>query len=270
MTVSEKSITIVVAALNEENQLDDAVTTVVEAAERWFDEYEVLVYNDGSTDKTGEVADRLAERYPHVKAFHHDRPRCIGGVIRSGFAKARMQYAMWVDGKGATTSEVLDRIYEKTGEADIVVPYPTNQYERHFSRRLISRCFVGLLNTLFRLKLKYYTHCIMFKTADARRFEVHTDSYAHQAETLIKLIKAGRTYTQVGVEDNYHFEGRRTKAFKPKNVFGIARFLLGTFSDVYIRRICRASVEQPADQGAALKPHLEMAAGKSVGKTVTE
>ena len=265
MTTNENSITIVVAALNEEHQLEDAVTTVVEAAERWFDEYEVLVYNDGSTDRTGEVADRLADRYEHVTAFHHDQPKCIGGVIRAGFAQARMHYAMWVDGKGATTADVLDRIYEKKGEADIVVPFPTNQHERTLIRRAISRCLVVLLNTMFRLKLNYYTHCILFKTADTRRFDVATDSYAHQAETLIKLLKSGCTYTQVGVEDNYEFEGPRTKAFKPKNVFGIFRFLLGTFSDVYIRRICR-SPQRQAEQGVAMKPHLDLASGKTVTK----
>ena len=266
MSKNPNSITFVVAALNEEQQVEGAVTTVVDAAERWFDEYEVLVYNDGSTDRTGEVVDALAERYEHVRAFHHEQPRCIGGVIRSGFSRAAMHYAMWVDGKGATTSEVLDRIFAQKGQADVVIPYPTNQHERHLVRRIISRCFVGLLNLLFWLRLKYYTHCVLFKTSDARRFEIHTDSYAYQAEAVIKLLKSGSSYVQVGVEDNYHFEGRRTKAFKPKNVLGIARFLWWTCWDVYVRRVCRPAAKAVRQEAAVAAPHGEMASAKPVGK----
>lgn len=248
MTANENSITVVVAALNEENQVEGAVTAIVESLQRAsFDDYEVLVYNDGSTDRTGEVVDALEERYECVQAFHHETPQCIGGVIRSGFGRARMRYAMWVDGKGATPPEALDRIFAKCGDADVVVPFPNNQHERPATRRFVSRCFVTLLNLLFGLRLNYYTHCIMFRTSQARRFEIRTQSYGYQAELLIKLIKSGCSFTQVGVRDKWHFDGRKTKAFKLNNVLGIAQFLVWTFWDVRIRNVNRSSLAAPQD-----------------------
>ncbi len=257
MSSNHNSITLVVAALNEEAHLEQAVTIAVEAAERWFDEYEVLVYNDGSTDNTGRIADELAGRLAHVQAIHHDQPKCLGGVIRSGFERARMHYAMWIDGKGATTAAALDEIFSRKGQADLVIPYPTNQHERHPLRRIISRCFVWLLNGLFRLNLEYYTHVVLFKTAQARRFKIHTNSYAYQAEAVIKLIKSGSSYVQVGVADHFHAEGTPTKAFRLNNVLGISNFLARTFWDVYVRRVCRSTPgdrKREADEPRRVRP----------------
>jgi hypothetical protein len=64
--------------------------------------------------------------------------------------------------------------------------------------------------------------------------QVRTDSYAYQAEALIKLIKSGHSYVQVGVRDNFSREGVATKAFKPGNVFGVAAFLGRALWDVYV------------------------------------
>lgn len=265
MTANVNSITIVVAALNEENQVGGAVTAIVEALQRSsFEEYEVLVYNDGSTDQTGDVIDGLAERHECVQAFHHKTPQCIGGVIRSGFGRARMRYAMWVDGKGATPPEALDRIFARCGEADVVVPFPNNQHERPAMRRFVSRCFVTLLNILFGLRLKYYTHCIVFRTTQTRRFAVRTQSYGYQAELLIKLIKSGSSFTQVGVRDKWHFEGRKTKAFKVNNVLGIARFLFWTFWDVRIRNVKRST--PPVQPDVSVKTCCEVASTEPVSE----
>ena len=257
MTAGNDSVTVVVSALNEEKHLEVAVTTLWAAVRHWFDDYEVLVFNDGSTDGTGEVAERLAQQDEHTTAIHHDSPSCIGGVIRKGFARATKDYVIWVDGKGATTREALDAIFSQRGQADIVVPFPSNQQERSLARRVISWTFHRfLLNTLFRTDLMYFTHCNLYKTAQAQQVKVRTTSYAHQAELVIKLIKSGCSHVQVPVRDRYDFTGRRTKAFKPGNVLGIARFLAATIWDVYLfgkYQIAEAETDRTARQLAASK-----------------
>jgi glycosyltransferase involved in cell wall biosynthesis len=253
---TKSSITIAVAALNEDENLKQAVRIMVEAAERCFESYEIIIFNDGSTDRTGEVAEALAARYTDVSVVHHERPKCLGGVIRSGLTRARMEYFMWIDGKGATTEQALDSIFAMRGQSDLIVPYPNNQHERSWVRRLISCTFVTVLNVLFQLKLKYYTHVVLCRTDQVRQFTIRTNSYAFQAEMLIKMIKSGCSYSEVGVSDRYEFVGRRTKAFRLNNFTRMGTFLAMTMWDVHIARNYRQTLSS-CDQ--SVPPSKEMA-----------
>lgn len=232
--MTQRTLTVVVPALDEELGLADAVAVVVDAVEAWFDDYEILVFNDGSTDRTGEIADGLAAGHPKIFAFHHDEPHCIGGVLRAGWQRAKMHYVIWVDGQGATTREALDAIFARCGESDLVVPYASNQHERRLQRRIIATGFRSAVNLLFGLDLMQYTHLALVRADLAKRVHVQTDSYAYQAEALVKMIVSGATYVQLGVEDNFQLQGRRSKAFRPANVLGVASFLFHTFIDVYV------------------------------------
>jgi len=223
----------VLPALNEEAELERSVRTTVAALGQAFDDWELLVYDDGSTDRTGEIAARLAAEIDGVQAFHHATPQSIGGVLRRGLERARMHYFMWVDGKGATTREALDLIFAHCGQADLVVPYAANQHERTLLRRAISSAFRTVLNLIFRLDLRQYTHLVLCETAAMRRISVRTDSYAFQAEALIKLIKSGCTYVQVGVDDDFRREAVHSKAFRLRNVAGVAAFFGHILWDVY-------------------------------------
>ncbi len=227
------TLSVVVPARDEEQNLAGAVEALISVVDGRFEDYEVFVVDDGSTDGTGAVAERLAAEYPRVVVLHNERSRGLGGVIRQGLGRARMTHFLWVDGKGATTTEALDAILASRDEAGLVVPYPTNQRERPLLRRLISRAFVGILNVTFGLRLHYYTHVLLCRTDAAAAVRVHSDSTAGLAERLIKLIKAGHSYVEVGVEDVYSDDGRRTKAFKLRNVAGVAAFYLRTVWEVY-------------------------------------
>lgn len=228
------SITIVMPALNEASGLEAALNIVLAVLPGRSGAYEVLLFDDGSTDGTGVLADRLAAAHPGVvQAFHHQQPHGLGATIREGYARARMDHVIWVDGKGATTAEGLDAICARRGEADLVIPWPTNQSERPWFRRVISRAFVSLLNALFGLHLPYYTAPALCRADLARAVPSRSASHAFQAELLIQLLLAGCSHVVVPIRDNFAFDWRHTSAFRPANVAGVASFLLRTLWTVY-------------------------------------
>lgn len=236
------SISIVVPALNEEEKLDWSVRSAIDVARRWFDEVEVLIFNDGSTDRTGEVAEALAREFPEVTAYHNPRPSGLGGVLRRGVELARMRYFFWVDGKGATSIEALNCAFAARDQADLVILYAVNQHERPFIRRVIASTFRGLVNTLFSLRLRQHTHPVLCKTKVARQVEARTVSYAYQAEALVKMIKAGCTYVELGVRDDFSRQRQHSKVFRLANVVGVAVFFVQLAYDVHVKKVQRELV----------------------------
>jgi len=230
--VSENSITIIIPALNEEKRLEATVSTVVRSLKKHFDAFEVIIFNDGSKDRTGEIADSLAKRFDYVKAVHHKAPVCVGGIYKEGIRLSTMSYIMRINGKNDLTEENFDKIFKMREKAEIVIPYTTNINERSMFRKSVSRTFTGLLNLIFGLKLRYYNHFVLYKKKLPASVAIRTDSYAFQAEILIKLIKAGFSYVEVPVEDTYE-PGIPTKAFYFANIRMVAVFIFALIYDIY-------------------------------------
>lgn len=74
-------------AFNEESTIKDSVERAARVAEEspYIADYEIIVVNDGSRDRTGEIIDQLARENPRVKAVHHIKNRGAGAAVRSGF-----------------------------------------------------------------------------------------------------------------------------------------------------------------------------------------
>lgn len=232
--ISKDSISVIIPALNEERNLSTTVRVVVEAVEKTFEQYEIIIFNDGSTDRTAELANRLAQDNKNITVIHHSRPHCLGGVYKEGIRLSMMNYLILISGKDDTTAESLNNIFSLRGKADIIISfvYKVIGEKRSLIRNLFSRFFVLTLNSIFRLKLRYYNHWVLHKRAIINSLDINTNSYAYQAEALIKLIKSGYSYLEVGVVSKMK-KGIRSKAFSFYNLFGLLVFLLRTIYEIY-------------------------------------
>lgn len=228
-----KGISLVVPALNEEQGVRAAVSEAVRAVERFFPQYEVILVNDGSTDGTLSVMEDLARANPRMRIIDHRRNLGLGTAVRDGFAAARFEYAMWSSGDVCSTA-ILERIFARAGEAEIVIPYPASKAERQPVRRFVSVGFTAVLNALFGLRVRYYNGGCLFPVRLLRQFEINTSSFAFQAEILVKLLTAGHSYVEVCI-DNEERKGGRSKAVTVRNAAGVLWTVIRLFWTVRIR-----------------------------------
>ncbi|HWB58715.1 MAG TPA: glycosyltransferase family 2 protein, partial [Chthoniobacteraceae bacterium] len=144
-------ITFLVTALNEEEKIEGTAKTITEAVEQFSCDYEILMVNDGSTDATPRIMDRMAKENPRVRVVHNERNLGLGGAYKRGVRHASKKYVMWVSGDNAETPGNIVNIISHVGEADVVVPVLKATKARPWLRRFTSRGFTITVNTLFGL-----------------------------------------------------------------------------------------------------------------------
>jgi dolichol-phosphate mannosyltransferase len=218
------SVGFIVPALDERGNLERAVAGAREAARSLGLPHRVYVFDDGSTDGTGAVADALAKADSDVVVFHNDRPLGLGRNYFRGVDAAREDYVMMVPGDGEIPREAVAKILELAGRADVVAPYAAEPSGRPFARRVLSRAFVWLVNALTGQRLRYYNGPCLVRAELARRATLRRDGFAYMAALLVSLLRRGATAVEVAVPLAPRKDGR-SKAFRWSNVVDVARTL---------------------------------------------
>lgn len=220
------SLSFVVPCYNEARNLAGTLAEIEKSAgDAGLASYEVVMVDDGSSDGTGEAIRRLAAAKPHVRPVINPRNLGLGGAYKAGVAAAGGLYVMMVPGDNAHPAHGITPILAAVSSADMVIPYVTNPEVRGLPRRLASRGFVLLMNTLFRLRVPYYNGLVVHRLDLLREIEIETDSFAYQAEAIVKLLKRGADFKTVGVEICNREHGS-TKAFRASNVVRVAWALM--------------------------------------------
>ncbi|MBI5234582.1 MAG: glycosyltransferase family 2 protein [Deltaproteobacteria bacterium] len=236
--MKKPSLTIIVPAYNEEGNLEGAIHCIDEAVSGLLEDYEIIIFNDFSKDHTGEIANRLKQRDPHIKVVHNPRNMGFGYNYTEGVRLAEKEYVILVPGDNEIPSAAIKKILNYTGTADIVVPYTANPWVRPLSRRLVSRAFVLLVNILFGLRLRYYNGTCVHKSSLIKNIPMKTHGFAYMASILVRLIKSGANYMEVDVDIQERTSGK-TNAFSIKNIASVIKTLIDLFVEVRVRERAR-------------------------------
>lgn len=228
------TLSVIIPALNEEGNLAAAVDTVLRAIGNRFADYELLIFDDGSTDRTGAIADELAAGNQHVRAIHNPRNMGFGYNYNRGVELARMEYVTMFPGDNEIPGEAIRAILNAVGEADIVVPYIATPSVRSGSRRLISATFVALVNFLFGLQLRYFNGPCVHRRTLLLSVPMRTHGFAYMAAILVRLIRSGCSYVEVPMPLQARQHGQ-SKAFRPKNIASVLSTIGELFWEVQIR-----------------------------------
>lgn len=217
-------LSIIVPALNEETRLADSVAEALKAAAQTAIACEVIVVDDGSTDRTAEVALRLAETEPRVRLVRNVRNLGLGGAYKEGLAIARGTYVTWIPADGSHPADGLLPAYRAIGEADIIVPKPTNPEARAWTRRIISPVYTLLVNLITGFSVPYYNGLSVHRVDLLRAARFSTNNFGFQAEAIARLLYRGASYKVV---DTFITERQlgRTKAFRIRNVLSVVKTL---------------------------------------------
>ncbi len=240
MARRKPSVSIIVPCYNEAGNIRGTVECIKDAlsSSNAFSSSEILIFNDFSTDETGKIAEDIKTKEPCVRVIHNPKNMGFGYNYTEGVRQARKDYIIMVPGDNEIPAEAIRRVLCRAGEADVIIPYTANPEVRPLSRRVISRAFVALINTLFGLSLRYYNGTCLIKSSLLKKVPLKTWGFAYMAAILVRLLRRGASYEEVGIEIVQRTTGR-TKAFAFKNVVSVVKAILTLFWDVRVKERSR-------------------------------
>lgn len=112
-------ISVVIPAYNEAERLGATLRRAVEYLARRGDSYEILVVDDGSRDRTVEVAEAFSG--DGVRVIRHERNRGKGGAIKTGIIASRGVEVLLSDADSSTPIEELEKLERRLDEAPVVL-----------------------------------------------------------------------------------------------------------------------------------------------------
>lgn len=115
MDVSELSLSVLIPAYNEEGAIAETVALIAKQRAH-FREMEIVVINDGSRDRTGEIARTLP-----VTLIEHPVNRGYGAGLKSGMARAKHDYILIADADGTYPLDEIPRLMADAPDFDMVV-----------------------------------------------------------------------------------------------------------------------------------------------------
>jgi glycosyltransferase involved in cell wall biosynthesis len=188
-------------------------------------DYELIIVDDASTDKTPQLADDLALADPHVRVVHHPVNRKLGGSIKTGFASATGDLVLYTDADlPFDFAEVHKAIrVMRLYESDIVSAYRHDRTGEGSSRSVYTFFYNILIRTLFGVRLRDINFA--FKLCKRHIFEhvqLKSEGSFIDAELIIRSSKLGYTITQFGVDYFPRTRGESTLS-SPKIILTILR-----------------------------------------------
>lgn len=198
------------------------------------DRYEVVIVDDGSPDRAGEIADELAREHPEVSVVHHPRNQGYGAAIKSGLAAVKYEWICFTDGDDEYDVNDLRKLIALKDYYDLVITF---RYVKIYSgdRQFISWVYNKTLRALFRTNYRdISTGLRLIKKEVVDQIECYSNSPFIGAEITIKTMLKGYRVGEVGIQ-TFPREFGKGASTSAANIKATIRDMLHVYRTIFSR-----------------------------------
>ena len=207
-----ESISLIFPAYNEEGNIGKAVSQAIEILPNLTDDWEVIVVNDGSRDKTGEILKEYTKINSHILSIHHPSNRGYGAALKSGITSARKDLIFFCDSDLQFYLRELGKLLPWINTYDIVAGYREKRQDS-FHRRLNAWGWNMLVRLLLGLKVKDIDCAFkIFKRNVFSRVKIDAVVAMVNTDILSQAMKYGFKLKEVSVSHFPRLQGKQTGA----------------------------------------------------------
>jgi len=200
-----QSISVVLPAYNEEENIERQTRACLDFLRTHFDDYEVIVVDDGSRDATPQIVARLIAEDRHVKTVVHPTNHGYGRALADGFKTARCDLVFYTDADNQfDVRELKDTVPLIKGPgresgADAVFGFRVYRYDSVL-RCILSWVYNRLVRVLFRVKVRDVDCAFKLFTREVNdRLEIECHDFFVDTEMVARIARAGFKTVEKGV-----------------------------------------------------------------------
>lgn len=243
------SLTVAIPALNEERNIESTLRSVLAAAEKTPSlRVEMVVVDDGSTDRTAEIVQDFARRHGNIRLIRNPRNLGLGMSIRRAFESATTDKFLFIPGDNDIPLATLELLFRNAHVAEVVMCYFQNNEIRARPRLVLSTIF-GLIYTIcFELYVQYINGPAVYPLAKLRDLELRSTRFSIVAEINVKLLRQGVTFVEVPGTRQVGLAGSTSLSWR--SLLETVRVFLHLFFEVHVRnrgRYAKRPVRVPVE-----------------------
>lgn len=201
-------------AYNEEANIEPQIHEVFNMLQSVTDDFEVIVVNDGSRDRTGEIVMRLSQALPQVRLVQHERNQGYGAALYTGFINARKELIFLTDSDRQFDMSDFQQLLPLIQQADLVVGYRAPRRDP-LMRVLNGKGWSALVTLWFGYTARDIDCAFkLFKRTVIESIQQHIESRGatFSAEFLIRAKRKGYRIVEMPVSHHPRRAGSQTGA----------------------------------------------------------
>jgi len=226
------SLSMITFFYNEEADISAYLTTVSEkfeiAAERHHFRYEIVMVNDGSTDRSEEIVNNFMSQNPHLEITLHSYPenKGIGHALVAGVKCCKYDYIFWNDVDSHFDILDIDKIFCHLRPDTIVVTYKNNIKYKEFGPWLVSRVNYYLLKSTFFWRVKDFQFVQFYPAQYIKKVPIISRSSLIPCELMTRSRRYRYRLHQIPMHYYSTRHDRQSKCMNLKNIYFTLRDLM--------------------------------------------
>lgn len=196
-----KNLSVFFPAYNEEGNIVNTISNALKVLKSLsLENYELIIVDDGSSDKTAEKVSQIASKEKEVVLISHPKNLGYGSALKTGFKNAKYEWVAFADSDGQFDFAEIKLLLDKTDQADLVLGYRLNRADP-FMRKVFTFGWSLAARILLGLDTKDYS--CGFKLIKKNVFDkvqpLEGEEKVTQIEFLVKAKRLGFKFAEVGV-----------------------------------------------------------------------
>ncbi len=237
---NELDVTIVVPCLNEERRIVATLETIRQAMAEFPYSHEILVIDDGSTDRTGAVVEEYRRTHPEIDLTLKSNRKNVGLATSyvNGSFLGRGKYYKMVCGDNVEPKETIAAFFRHLGRADIIIAYLESVEGKSALRKGVSKLYTFLVNSISGHRIRYYNGGALHLRYNVMRWGPYSFGFGFQAELITRLLDESASYIEIPVTATHEEKRGVDNAINWRNFLSVTHTLL----ELSIRRIRRRAI----------------------------